>query len=117
MRTMTSRFRGGWERAQEDKFDALKEEGLLKGGLPVHPDSIVRRGAQQSKGGKVAEETYECEAYCKRATAKALLCDIEGREHWIPKSQIIEAESEVNNQDDEGTLVMTQWIAEQKGLV
>ena len=65
----------------------------------------------------MAEETYACEAHCKRATDKALLCDIEGTEYWIPKSQIIGVESEVNDRDDEGTLVITEWLAIQKGLV
>ena len=51
------------------------------------------------------------------ATSKALLCDIDGEEVWIPKSQIIEDESEVWDEDDEGTLVITEWIAKEKGLV
>jgi len=54
--------------------------------------------------------------YVKHATEKALLCLIRGEEVWVPRSQIDES-SEV--QDDlnasEGDLVVTQWIAEQKG--
>jgi hypothetical protein len=46
----------------------------------------------------------------------ALLCVIEGEEVWIPKSQITE-DSEVYSMDTEGTLVITDWIAEKKGLV
>ncbi len=55
---------------------------------------------------------------CKKATEKALLCEIEGEEHWIPVSQI-DDDSEVfdDNNNDRGTLVVTEWIAQQKGLV
>lgn len=53
---------------------------------------------------------------CKKATEKALLCVVEGKDEWVPKSQISD-DSEVNAEDDEGTLVVSQWIAEQKGWV
>lgn len=46
----------------------------------------------------------------------ALLCLIDGEEIWIPKSQITD-DSEVYETGTEGTLVVTEWIAEQKGLV
>jgi len=36
-------------------------------------------------------------------------------EVWIPKSQIHE-DSEVNEMGDVGNLVITRWLAEQKGL-
>lgn len=55
-------------------------------------------------------------AKCTRATAKALLVVIDGKEHWIPQSHV-HADSEVWQAGDEGTLVVSQWIAEQKGLV
>lgn len=35
---------------------------------------------------------------------------------WIPKSQIND-DSEVYAKDTEGTLIITEWIAAQKGLV
>jgi len=35
---------------------------------------------------------------------------------WIPKSQV-DDDSEVYKDGDEGTLIVTQWIAEQKGWV
>ena len=52
---------------------------------------------------------------CIRETEKALLCVIEGEEHWIPKSQILD-DSEVYAGEHEGTLVITEWIAHEKGL-
>lgn len=52
----------------------------------------------------------------KRETPDALLCVIEGKEYWIPKSQI-DDDSEVVTHGDRGTLIVSQWIAEQKGLV
>jgi hypothetical protein len=51
-----------------------------------------------------------------RETDKALLCDIEGEEMWIPKSQI-DDDSEVYEDGTEGTLIITQWLAAQKGLI
>lgn len=53
---------------------------------------------------------------CKKETDMALLCVIDGKEYWIPKSQIVEG-SEVNSEEDEGVLLLTQWISEQKGLL
>lgn len=51
-----------------------------------------------------------------RDSGAALLCNIEGEEIWMPKSQITD-DSEVYKMDTEGDLVITEWIAEQKGLV
>lgn len=51
-----------------------------------------------------------------RATANALLVDIDGNEHWIPQSQI-DDDSEVYEEGGEGELVVSQWIAEQKELI
>ena len=56
------------------------------------------------------------DVHAKAETDKALLCVIDGEEHWIPKGQITE-DSEVYAKGDDGKLVVTQWIAEQKGLV
>jgi len=51
-----------------------------------------------------------------KATEKALLCVIEGEEVWVPTSQIHDA-SEVYEAGGEGKLVVTMWLAEQKGWV
>lgn len=51
-----------------------------------------------------------------KETGAALLCKIDGDDYWMPKSQI-DSESDVNAEGDEGTLVVTQWIAMEKGLV
>jgi len=50
-----------------------------------------------------------------KETDKALLCNIHGEEIWIPKSQIHE-DSEVYEEGGKGSLVITQWLASQKGL-
>lgn len=49
-------------------------------------------------------------------TTQAVLCKIDGKDLWIPKSQI-DDDSEVWENNQDGTLVVSQWIAEQKGLV
>lgn len=55
---------------------------------------------------------------CKKETDMALLCVIDGEDVWIPKSQVHD-DSEVfdgaNNAT--GKLVVSEWIATQKGLV
>lgn len=43
-------------------------------------------------------------------TPKALLCDIEGTDNWIPKS-VISKDSEVKAKGDEGILVIKSWFA------
>ncbi len=58
------------------------------------------------------------DAVCKHATEKALLVKIPGHDDmWIPRSQVHD-DSEVydDTANSEGTLVITQWIAEQKNL-
>lgn len=52
-----------------------------------------------------------------RETEKALLIEIEGTEHWVPKA-VIHADSEVFDADDnsEGDLVLEEWFAEKEGL-
>ena len=43
--------------------------------------------------------------------------DAEGNaQEWYPKSQIHE-DSDIHHKDEEGTLVISSWLAEQKGLV
>lgn len=66
------------------------------------------------------DATVEFEnAKCIRETDMALLVRIDaGKEVWFPKSHVDDA-SEVFDEDDnsEGTLVVSEWIAMQKGLV
>lgn len=50
-----------------------------------------------------------------RATEKALLCRLDGREVWVPRS-LIGDDSEVADAGDEGTLVVATWFAEKEGL-
>ena len=49
-------------------------------------------------------------------TEKAILCDLgDGVEHWIPQSQV-DNNSEIWHKGDEGVLVISEWISEQKKL-
>jgi hypothetical protein len=52
---------------------------------------------------------------CLKETEAAILVEIEGEQHWIPQSCVTDA-SEVWKEGDEGTLVITDWIAQQKGI-
>jgi len=64
----------------------------------------------------MSEELYHCQAKAIAESEKAIKVVIDGEAHWIPQSQIHD-DSEVWKKGDEGELVVTQWIAEQKGLV
>ena len=51
-------------------------------------------------------------------TGQALKCIIDGEEYWIPHSQIHD-NSEVFDAEgnSRGKLVITEWLARQKGLI
>lgn len=51
-----------------------------------------------------------------RESDLALLCRVDGQEVWIPKSQIHE-DSDVRSVHDKGELIVSEWIATEKGLV
>ena len=50
-----------------------------------------------------------------RETDLAFLCLIDDCEEWIPKSQIEEPEL-FGDGDEDVILMMTRWIADQKGI-
>jgi hypothetical protein len=63
------------------------------------------------------EEPVEFEdVRVKAETELAILCEIDGKEVWIPRSQVHD-DSEVSSQGDEGTLILARWFAEKEGLV
>lgn len=65
----------------------------------------------------MSDETIEFkDVKCIKETAAALLCLIGDDEVWMPKSQV-DDDSEVASEGDEGVLVITEWIAIQKGLL
>jgi hypothetical protein len=49
-------------------------------------------------------------------TDLALLCNIDDKKHWIPKS-VVHEDSEVSSEGDTGTIVLQRWFAEKEGLV
>jgi hypothetical protein len=73
----------------------------------------------QIVGDKKKEELVEFfDCVVIHSTDKAVLIKMPEMPQpiWFPQSQI-HANSEIWKQGDEGTLVVTQWIAEKKGLV
>ena len=50
----------------------------------------------------------------KETDAAFLIKVDEGEEHWIPKSQISDPDD--YKEGDIGTISITEWIAEQKGI-
>lgn len=64
------------------------------------------------------DENFSIDVECTRETEKAILVivSVGGTldEFWIPKSQIHD-DSEVFELGGKGTLVVSRWIAEQKG--
>jgi hypothetical protein len=64
-----------------------------------------------------SKEPYEVEDVRVRTeTRTALLVAVGPRLIWVPKSQILE-ESEVWGEGDEGTLVIPEWLAIERGIV
>lgn len=49
-----------------------------------------------------------------RETEKALLVEIDGEQHWLPKSQLLDIDSDDN---ESGTVTVRHWLAVEKGLV
>ena len=50
-----------------------------------------------------------------RETEKSILVNFGGKEnHWVPKSQLSK-DSDVTEKDDHGNLIVTKWIANEKG--
>jgi hypothetical protein len=49
-------------------------------------------------------------------TDLALLCNIDDKKRWIPKS-VVHEDSEVWSEGDNGTIVLMRWFAEKEGLV
>lgn len=53
---------------------------------------------------------------CKKDTGKAILVNIDGDEYWIPQS-VVDDDSEVYTEGNEGTLIIKEWFAVKEGLV
>lgn len=92
-------------------FYEAEEEAKAAAPAPARPK---RRKPRASEG------SYEFAAEFRHQTEKAVLVRIEGSDYWIPDSQI-EQESEIYvgcgmERGDHGTIVMTDWIAQEKGL-
>lgn len=57
------------------------------------------------------------DAVCKKEapSGKAILVEIDGTDYWIPNSQVLD-DSEVWQEGQSGRLVITDYIADEKGL-
>jgi hypothetical protein len=63
------------------------------------------------------EQTVELEDVTVEAeTDLAILCNMDGKKRWIPKS-VVHEDSEVSSEGDIGTIVLMRWFAEKEGLV
>lgn len=89
-----------------------KFQGKPAGGVP--PTSLKKTLSIAITDKKCYIEGVECIA----ETDKALLCRAaeSGDQWWIPRSQIDE-DSEVYDEGHVGLLVISEWIATQKGIV
>ena len=58
----------------------------------------------------------DIEAEAVHETDSALLVEIEGEQHWVPKSQILD-DSEVWENGDKGKLIITEWFAKKRDLL
>ena len=102
----------------------LTLESPLKTPLDPHPLAAVTPWKEEesmagySRRERDEEEITDLGDECivRHVTAKALLVDIEGEEHWIPKSVTREGTT-VEAIGDSGTLVVAQWFAKKAGLL
>lgn len=64
------------------------------------------------------KETCDFHVEVKRKTAAALLAIIDEEEYWVPFSQICDSSeiTEESDEEDEGILTVSEWIAIEKGL-
>jgi hypothetical protein len=63
------------------------------------------------------DEVAEIEnVVCVHATTEAIKVEINGKEEWVPRSQIFD-DSEVQDVGDSGTLSVAEWFAVDKGWV
>lgn len=80
----------------------------------------ARHGDVTRERWTMSSEPTECGFFrIVRITDKAILVSDDGDETWIPKSEVCD-ESEINGHsdiDDEGPLVLPEWLAIEKGLV
>lgn len=76
------------------------------------------RGIRDEDGKREdAEPVTFKEASALKETERALLCEVDGKQFWIPKS-IIHDDSEVFDAkgNREGALVLPQWFVEKEGI-
>lgn len=79
------------------------------------------RGAYRASGSQKAnyargtsEKVTIEEVTFGKETEKAILCTIAGKETWIPLSQVHEIHREPDGKT--GSIVVSEWIAKEKGL-
>lgn len=56
------------------------------------------------------------EVRCLIEEDRSVLFDFDGEEIWIPRSHILEGESDEFERGTVGTLTITAWVAKQEGL-
>jgi hypothetical protein len=62
----------------------------------------------------MSDEQFEVDVDdVKAATNKALLCVVDGDEEWIPRSQILDGD--IEEVGDSGSMIITAWLAREKG--
>jgi hypothetical protein len=74
-----------------------------------------RAGVEMAKDPKWEPITLHVD-FVEKATERALLVEIKGENYWIPKSQMKDG-TEIEDEGDEGALVIPRWLAEEKELV
>lgn len=49
-------------------------------------------------------------------TASAILVRYDGEKHWFPRTHVLEGEDMEAGEDEDLTISITEWIADQKGI-
>lgn len=73
------------------------------------------RGFRDEDDDRGLEPVVIVDVECIAQTERAIRVVIDGKQHWIPQSQVTPA-SEVYQLGDKGKLSITAWFAEKEGL-
>ena len=98
--------------ARDSKDEGIRRDSLERAIKMAKTETVEKDHGYGSR--RREQETVILDGKLKRTSDKAVCVSLEGNDVWFPRSQIIDISTE--EEGDEVTLEVTQWIADQKGL-
>lgn len=79
-------------------------------------DYVLEKEDPKKMGATDSQVVVFDDCFCSRETEKAILVVLPDHdEMWIPKSQVHD-DSEVYQENDNGTLIVSRWFADKEGF-